>query len=117
VASAVGFIDVPQPNDFMKGTVTFQGWAEIEHSSLQAVELLVDGNFVGTAQYGFPRPDVALQYPFLLNSQNSGWRFVIDTTKLANSRHRVTVRALDFTGLRTEIGSVDFFTQNANPTP
>ena len=38
VASAVGFIDVPQPNDFMKGTVTFQGWAVIEHSSLVAVE-------------------------------------------------------------------------------
>lgn len=117
VASAVGFIDVPQSNDFMKGTVTFQGWAEIEHSSLQAVEVLVDGDFKGSAQLGFPRPDVAVQYPYLLNSQNSGWRFIIDTTKLANGRHTVTVRALDFTGLRTEIGSVTFFTQNANPTP
>jgi len=117
VAAALGFIDVPQTNDFMKGTVTFQGWAMVEHSNLQEVDILVDGDFKGKAQYGFPRPDVAVQYPFLFNSQNSGWRFVIDTTKLSNARHQVTVRVVDFTGLTTEIGSVNFFTQNANPTP
>jgi hypothetical protein len=117
VASAVGFIDVPQASDFMKGTVTFQGWALVERSSLVAVELLIDGDFIGTAQYGFPRPDVAVQYPYLFNSQNSGWRFAMDTTKLSNARHRLTLRVLDFTGLRTEVGSVDFYTQNPNPTP
>jgi len=117
VAAAVGFIDVPQTNDFMKGTVTFQGWALVEHSNLQEVDILVDGDFKGKAQYGFPRPDVAVQFPFLFNSQNSGWRFVIDTTKLSNARHQVTVRVVDFTGLVTEIGSVNFFTQNANPVP
>ena len=117
VATAVGFIDVPHTSDFMKGTVTFQGWAVIEGNALSAVEIIVDGDYKGTAQYGFPRPDVALQYPYLLNSQNSGWRFTIDTTKLANARHRLTVRVLDFRGQRTEIGSVDFYTQNANLTP
>ena len=29
----------------------------------------------------------------------------------------VTVRAVDLFGKKTEIGSVDFYTQNANPTP
>ncbi|HEV7428419.1 MAG TPA: hypothetical protein VGQ46_18840 [Thermoanaerobaculia bacterium] len=117
VASAVGFIDVPHTSDFMKGTVTFQGWAVIEGSPLSSVEIIVDGDFKGQAQYGFPRPDVAVQYPFLPNSQNSGWRFVIDTTKLGNSKHRLTVRVVNFTGQKTEIGSVDFYTQNANPVP
>ncbi|HXH39162.1 MAG TPA: hypothetical protein VNN08_11085, partial [Thermoanaerobaculia bacterium] len=117
VAAAVGFIDVPHPFDYVKGTVTFQGWALVERTGLVAVEVLVDGDFEGTAQYGFPRPDVAVQYPYLFNSQNSGWRFTLDTTKLGNARHRVTVRVLDFTGLRTEIGSVDFYTQNPNPAP
>jgi hypothetical protein len=117
VASAVGYIDVPRPNDFMKGTVTFQGWALIEHVNLVEVEVIVDGNFVGNAQWGYPRPDVAVQYPYLQFSQNSGWRFIIDTTKLANSKHTVTVRVLDPSGLRTEIGSVVFYTQNANQTP
>ena len=117
IASANGFIDVPHTSDFIKGTVTFQGWALIEGTTLTAVEIIVDGDFKGTAQYGFPRPDVAVQYPYLANSQNSGWRFTIDTTKLGNARHRLTVRVLDFRGQRTEIGSVDFYTQNANPVP
>jgi hypothetical protein len=117
VASAVGFIDVPKVSDFLKGTVTFQGWAAMEKSTLVAVEIIVDGDFKGSAQLNFPRPDVVVQYPYLFNTANSGWRFTIDTTKLSNSKHRVTVRVLDFFGLRTEIGSVDFYTQNANPVP
>jgi hypothetical protein len=117
VAAAVGFIDVPHTSDYMKGVVTFQGWAVTETSSITSVEIVVDGDFKGTAQYGFPRPDVAQQYPYLFNSQNSGWHFVIDTSRLANSKHRVTVRVVDVRGLRTEIGSVDFYVQNPNPGP
>ena len=49
--------------------------------------------------------------------ENSGWRFVMDTTKLSNARHRLTVRVLDTLGFRTEIGSVDFYVQNLSPTP
>jgi hypothetical protein len=117
IASANGFIDVPQPNDFMKGTVTFQGWALLEGGIAPIVEIIVDGDKKGTAQGGFPRPDVAVQYPYVFNSQNSGWRFVIDTTKLANSRHRLTVQVIDFRGQTTIIGSTDFYTQNANSVP
>jgi hypothetical protein len=117
VAAAVGFIDVPHTSDFLKGTVTFQGWAVIEGGPVTSVEIIVDGDFKGLAQLGFPRPDVAVQYPYLGNTQNSGWRFVIDTTKLGNSKHRLTVRVVNFNGLKTEIGSVDFYTQNANPVP
>jgi hypothetical protein len=117
VASAVGFIDVPHTSDFMKGTVTFQGWAVIEGSPISSIEIIVDGDFKGLAQLGFPRPDVAIQYPYLGFSEKSGWRFTIDTTKLANSKHRVTVQVVDFRGLKTIIGSVDFYTQNANATP
>lgn len=117
IASANGFIDVPQTNDFMKGTVTFQGWALTEGGVPNSVEIRVDGDFKGQAQLGFPRPDVAEQYPYLFNSQNSGWRFVIDTTKLANAKHTVTVSVVDLRGQRTEIGSTVFYTQNANPVP
>jgi hypothetical protein len=116
VAAAVGFIDVPHTSDFLKGTVTFQGWAVAE-SLVSSVEIIVDGDFKGLAQLNFPRPDVVQQYPYLVNSQNSGWRFVIDTTKLGNSKHRLTVRVADSLGFKTEIGSVDFYTQNANPVP
>jgi len=60
---------------------------------------------------------VVEQYPFFRNVLNSGWRFTFDTTKLRNERHRMTVRVVDVFGKKTEIGSVDFYTQNGNATP
>ncbi len=117
VAAVMGFIDVPTSFDYVKGNVTFQGWAANERNNVAAVEIIVDGDFIGKAEYGFPRPDVQQAFPFLLNSLNSGWRFTMDTTKLSNARHRLTVRVMDTPGLRTEIGSVDFYVQNPNVVP
>jgi hypothetical protein len=117
VASAQGFIDIPVSFDYVKGNVTFQGWTANERGTINAVEIVVDGDFIGQAQYGYPRPDVALANPQLLNAANSGWRFTMDTTKLSNARHRLVVRVMDTGGLRTEIGSVDFYVQNATPVP
>jgi hypothetical protein len=109
---AYGFIDIPTSFDYVKGVVVFQGWA-IGEGGVSVVELFVDGNFVGTAQYGLPRPDVREQYPFINNSGNTGWRFSFDTAKLSNARHRLTARITAPNGRKTEIGSVDFYTQNA----
>jgi Bacterial Ig domain len=117
VAAATGFIDVPRSFDYVKGKVTFQGWVLNEGATVSQVEILVDGNFIGPAAYGFPRPDVQEAFPFVNNSLNSGWQFTMDTTKLSNARHRLTVRVLNFAGLRTEIGSVDFYVQNLSPIP
>ena len=117
VASAAGFIDIPVQFDYVRGNVTFQGWAANERGTVGAVEIIVDGDFIGQAQYGYPRPDVPPSNPSLFNALNSGWKFTMDTTKLANARHRLTVRVLDTSGLRTEIGSVDFFVQNSNSVP
>jgi hypothetical protein len=114
--SASGFIDVPTSFDFIGGTVTFQGWA-LDANGVNVVEVIIDGNYVGTAQYGFPRTDVALQNPQALGAANSGWRFTFDTRKLGNARHRLTVRVLDQVGVATEIGSVDFYTHNLGPLP
>jgi hypothetical protein len=115
--ASLGSIDVPTNYDYMTGNVTFQGWALDENAGVTAVEIIIDGNFMGSAQYGFPRPDVAQAYPHVLNSTVSGWRFGFDTRKLSNARHRLTVRVLDGFGNRSEIGSVDFYTQNSNPAP
>jgi len=108
----VGFIDIPTSFDYMKGNATFQGWAVDENGGVKAVEIIVDGNFIGNAEYGFPRPDVVASNPQLFATPNSGWRFTMDTTRLSNARHRLTVRVLDQTGQRSEIGSVDFYVSN-----
>jgi N-acetylmuramoyl-L-alanine amidase len=107
-----GFIDIPTPSDFVKGTVTFQGWALGESNVLTAVDIIIDGDRYGSAQLGFPRPDVAQQYPHIFNSTNSGWRFVMDTTKLVNGRHRLTVRGYDLANHAIELASQDFYTAN-----
>ena len=112
-----GFIDVPMPVlDYITGNTVFQGWA-LDFDGVVTVEMIVDGNYVGQAQYGFPRPDVAAQNPSFLTAGISGWRFTYDTTKLGNNRHRLTARVLDSRGNRAEIGSVDFYVYNAAPTP
>lgn len=114
-----GFIEFPTPFDYVTGDVTFRGWALIPENTenLVAVEVLVDGNFVGAAAYGFPRTDIEDLFPFLARARNSGWMFTMDTRRLSNARHRVTVRTVDSQGTRTEIGSVDFYVQNNNPQP
>jgi len=117
VSAAFGFIDVPRTFDYVTKNVTFQGWALSERGFVQQVEIIVDGDFIGPATYMLRRPDVQEAYPFVTNSLNSGWQFTMDTTKLSNARHRLTVRVLDTFGLRTEIGSVDFYVQNLSPTP
>ncbi len=111
---SIGFIDIPTSFDYVGGNVLFQGWA-LDTDVIVAVEIIVDGNYVGQAQYGFPRPDVREQNPQFANAGNSGWRFTFDTTKLSNARHRVTARVLDSRGNRAEIGSTDFYVQNLTP--
>ena len=109
-----GFIDLPTSFDFIKGTVFFQGWA-LDSNGVTEVELLVDGDFVGVAQYGAVRTDVQQANPTVPNSIHSGWSFSFDTTKVSNARHRLTVRVLDALGRRTLIGSVDFYVDNPRP--
>lgn len=112
--AALGFIDIPTTYDYVKGNVVFQGWAIDENGGVaqNGVEIFIDGNFVGSGQYGYPRPDVAQSNPQIFNSANSGWRFTMDTTKLSNARHRLTVRILDGQGHRSILGSVDFYVNN-----
>ena len=109
---SVGYIEYPNMFDYVGGDIVIRGWAIEDQSTVTNVEILIDGNFMGLAQYGFPRPDVGDHSPHLDNAENSGWAFRMDTRFLANSRHRLTARVVDAQGRRAEIGSVDFFVMN-----
>lgn len=109
----IGYIDYPRNFDFLKGTVQFLGWAL---PNVAGVEISIDGTVAGLAEYGFLRTDVAAVYPtFGNNVMRSGWRFFFDSTQLADGRHRMTVTALNASGVRSEIGSVDFYVDNLRP--
>ncbi len=112
---AFGYIDFPTASDFVRGNVTFFGWALDQNAGgVQTVEIYVDGNLMGIAQYGLPRTDVQRAYPTIANSINSGWRFTLDTTQFSDAKHRLTVRTIDGQGNTAEIGSVDFYVDNPN---
>ncbi len=53
-------IDVPMPGTTMSGQFSTCGWV-YDHSVVSSVQVTVDGVVGGTADYGYPRPDVA--YP------------------------------------------------------
>jgi Bacterial Ig domain len=114
---AIGFIDFPTKNDYVSGNVTFRGWAVEDQSNVVTVEIFVDGDFMGLAAYGYPRSDVGDQFPQFPASKFSGWNFTMDSRKLGNSIHRLTVRTKDSQGRTSEIGSTDFYVLNANPQP
>jgi hypothetical protein len=61
------------------------------------VSVFVDGVEVGSATTGGARPDVASAYPHVA-PPDSGWSYVLDTTKLANGAHSLTIRATDNAG-------------------
>lgn len=112
---ALGYIDFPTKSDFVRGNVSFFGWAlDQNFGGVQTVEIYVDGNLMGIAQYGLPRTDVQRAYPTIANSLNSGWRFTLDTTQFSDAKHRLTVRTIDGQGHDAEIGSIDFYVDNPN---
>ncbi|HEX6095364.1 MAG TPA: Ig-like domain-containing protein [Thermoanaerobaculia bacterium] len=116
--SGFGFVEYPTTFDYVSGDVMFRGWAFADNSNVAAVEIIIDGTTVGQAQHGFPRPDVEDQYPQnAVRARNSGWQFTMDTRKLANTLHRLTVRVVNSQGHRWEIGSVDFYVLNNSPQP
>jgi hypothetical protein len=111
--ASMGYIDYPHHPDLIGGMVTFHGWALDENGGVASVQIIVDGHVMGTAQYGLPRPDVRQVYPFISGSGTSGWQFTLDTTKLSNAKHRLTVRVFDAAGNPpSEIGSIDFYVAN-----
>ena len=88
--------DGPNPDKgALSGAVTFYGWAIDDEALInpQNVSYAVDGIWFGSGAYGVRRGDVCAAVVDHLNCPNVGWSFLLDTTKYANGRHSVAVRA------------------------
>jgi len=111
--NSFGNIDVPRNGLIYSGVMTTTGWA-LDHEGVKQVFILVDGNFVGTAFYGIPRPDVGdlAFYPGYPNLSAPGWQFSFDTHQFSNGEHSLDVVVLDTPGVHTFIGKRRFVIGN-----
>jgi hypothetical protein len=107
---AFGYIDTPTDYQFINGVFEVFGWAS-DFQQVQRVEIDVDGQVVGIANYGLLRPDVREVDPRVF-SANVGFSFLLDTTRLSDSPHDLVVYVIDRFGNRSEIGRRKFVVNN-----
>ncbi|MCP4896197.1 MAG: hypothetical protein GY906_04410 [bacterium] len=112
---AFGDIYTPVHMGRVSGTVDVTGWA-IDYEYVWAVEIWVDGVFIGLADFLLPSPEVVLKYPWYLPSfaEDAGYSYDLDTTQLTDGEHRVVVRTEDRWGFNSIIGERVFVVDNLN---
>ena len=109
-----GYIDSPREYQFIDGVASISGWA-YDTNNVSRVDIDVDGQVVGVATYGLPRPDVRIHDP-RVQGINVGFSFLLDTTTLADSQHDLNVYVVDSLGNRVLIGRRQFVVNNNVPT-
>lgn len=97
----IGNIDSPAANSSINGITNVRGWF-LDVSGISKVEVFVDGKIFGQATYGISRPDVLKVLPHYQNA-NAGYEFALDTTKLTNGTHVISVRGTGKNGSTTEL--------------
>ena len=112
---AIGYIDTPSNYQFIDGQFLVFGWAyDFQGVATNGIEVDVDGQVVGIANYPLFRPDVPVNDPRVFTS-NVGFAYSLDTTKLSNTEHDLVIYVIDKTfggGNRTEIGRRKFVVDN-----
>ncbi len=99
-AHAAMELNVDQATIDRAGLLRIGGWV-VAHSSVETVEIRVNEELIGTAQYGLEREDVARAWPSYGNAANSGFRLVTDGSGFPDAIE-VTVRARAFGGIFRE---------------
>jgi hypothetical protein len=92
-----GTIDAPGPGATVSDVLAIDGWAVDDHGVAE-IEILLDGEAIGVAQYGGSRQDVDGDYPGLPNAPHFGFRFDLDTALFPNGLHILEVVAADTSG-------------------
>jgi hypothetical protein len=88
----MGNPDSPSNGDVLTGTASVEGWAWAL-PGMSSVQVFVDGNLVGTANYNLSRPDIPVAFPRA--PSDVGYQYSLDTTAFANGSHAIVVKATD----------------------
>jgi len=102
-----GAIDWPSANESFSGWKDCSGWAIDYESGVSRVELLVDGNRIGDANYPTNRDD-----------GNPGWTFRWDSSTVSAGSHTFTCRLTNGAGLTASIDrTINVIGANQAPNP
>ncbi len=102
IMSCFGYVDAPVEGAVVSGDLIMDGWA-IDDRSVAQVSIRVDGQTIGQAAYGRPRPDVARGYPGLPGTPDFGFNYKLNTRSFTNGRHTIEVIAGDPSGNQCQL--------------
>lgn len=91
----MGSVDEPTNSSAVSGTLTVAGWSWAL-PGMASVDVFVDGNHVGTANYGVDRSDIGVAFPGA--PSNVGFQYSLDTMMFPNGSHALVVKATDNAG-------------------
>ncbi|ADL53568.1 Ig-like domain-containing protein [Clostridium cellulovorans] len=87
-------VDTPINNSTVSNDkITIAGWA-LAQEGVEAVNVFVNGDFVGKAAYGMSRADVAKAFPLYDDSNNSGYSIEIPKSKFLGSTGVIDVEVV-----------------------
>ncbi|MCK5376058.1 MAG: hypothetical protein KAJ97_03185 [Acidobacteria bacterium] len=113
-----GDIYTPAHMELEAGIVEVTGFA-IDSDRIDAVEIWVDGTYVGDADFGLLSPEVEDLFPWLPSAQteDAGFRYEMDTVALglADGEHSIVVWTEDKDNSRTIVGERRWVLDNLNP--
>jgi Bacterial Ig domain len=107
-----GYADLPQKDAVLKGSAQVSGWA-FDSTQVSEVDVLVDEQLAGRADYGSPRPDVAHKWPHAPTSL--GFRYALDTTKYPNGNHSIGVNVKNAGGNVAIFRRIPIRIENSSP--
>lgn len=109
-------LDFPAANAFCEGYLEVIGWASARQGTIETIQVLLDGELIGTAEHGLERPDVEAAFPSLVSLEcGYGNLFpIISDTFDGNTPVQLLVRATDSLGNKAEITRNIFIRQDRN---
>jgi hypothetical protein len=111
---AIGHIDTPFPGLIYGGVILVSGWT-LDFQKVEAVRVFVDGNEVAITTPSVARPDITPLYPSYPTTPPPGWLTFVDTTKLSNGIHQMSVQVEDVNHNFTYIGKLPITIENPIP--
>lgn len=111
----VGFVDIPQENQVIRGFLDVMGWALSKGGKrIRKIEIKMGAKILGEAQYGdLMRPDVTYAYQDLANSWFPGFRFRYDISCLENGIYEVEALATDTGGIQAAVGNRKIYVEHS----